>query len=105
MRESFRHDAEDILRRCAGVRRSATTTHSATAVAGAWRADRQPSGDRGGPAPARPGDVRLEGQQHTPAYLGLDAFRVPIHKSGGATAAGRLLDTAVLDTPDPSHSP
>jgi len=75
-----------------------------TEAAGTRLADRQQAGDLVAPTPVPPWDFRLEGQRHTAAYLGLDAFSVPIQKSGGGKAEGRMLYTAVLYTPDKSHS-
>jgi hypothetical protein len=102
--ESFRDGAEDILRRFAGVGLCATTVRSVTEAAGQRLSDRQQSGDVVCPAPARPWDFRVAGHRHTAAYLGLDAFSVPMQKSGGAKADGRMLYTAVLYTPDKSRS-
>lgn len=102
--ESFRDGADDLLRRFAGIRLSAAAVRSATEAAGRRLADRQQSGDLVCPPPARPWDFRLEGHRHTAAYLGLDAFSVPIQKPGGAKAEGRMLYTAVLYTPTKSHS-
>jgi hypothetical protein len=102
--ESFRDGADDILRRFAGVRLSAATVRVATEAAGARLAERQQAGDVVCPTPERPWDFRLEGRRHTVAYLGLDAFSVPQQESGGGPADGRMLYTAVLYTPDKSHS-
>lgn len=49
-------------------------------------------------------DFGVDGHRHTVAYLGLDAFSVPIQLSGGAKAEGRMLYTAILYTPDKSRS-
>lgn len=101
--ESFRDGADDILRRFAGVRLSAATVRAATEAAGERLEERQQAGDIVAP-PGRPWDFSLAGQRHTAAYLGLDAFSVPIQKSGGGKAEGRMLYTAILYTPDKSHS-
>ena len=105
MLESFRDGADDILRRFAGVRLGASTVRAATEAAGAYLAERQQAGDGVCPTPERPWDFRLEGRRPTAAYLGLDAFSVPMQESGGGAAEGRMLSTAVLDTPDKSHRP
>jgi hypothetical protein len=102
--ESFRNGADDILRRFAGVHLSAATVRSATEATGRRLAGRQQSGDLVCPAPGQPWDFRVEGRRHTAAYLGLDAFSVPIQEPGGARAEGRMLYTAVLYTPDKGHS-
>jgi len=102
--ESFRDGAEDILRRFAGVRLSAATVRRATQQAGAALAARQQDGDIVTPQPVPAWDFRLEGQCHTVAYLGLDAFSVPMQQPGGKKADGRMLYTAILYTPDKEHS-
>jgi len=102
--ESFRPGADDILRRLAGVRLSAATVRRATQQAGATLAARQQQGAVVTPRPAPDWDFRLEGQEQTVAYLGLDAFSVPIQQPGGGRAEGRMLYTATLYTPDKKHS-
>lgn len=103
MLESFRDGAEDILRRFAGVRLAAATVRAVTEATGARLAEQQQAGAIVCPAPSRPWDFRVEGKRHTAAYLGLDAFSVPIQESGGGQAEGRMLYTAVLYTPDKSR--
>jgi hypothetical protein len=102
--ESFRDGAEDILRRFAGVRLSAATVRTTTEAAGQRLAHRQQAGDLICPQPPRPWDFHLEGHRHTAAYLGLDAFSVPMQQPGGGKADSRMLYTAVLYTPDKSAS-
>jgi hypothetical protein len=67
-------------------------------------AQRQQQGDIIAPGVPRPWDFSVEGHSHTVAYLGLDAFSVPIQQPGGAKAEGRMLYTAILYTPDKSQS-
>jgi hypothetical protein len=102
--ESFRDGADDILRRFAGVRLSASAVRDATEHAGARLARRQQAGDVVRPRRAAPWDFRLEGRRHTAAFVGLDAFSVPMQKPGGGKAEGRMLYTAALYTPDKSRS-
>jgi hypothetical protein len=102
--ESSRDGADDILRRFGGVRLSAATVRGATAAAGARLLGRQRVGDVVKPEPLPAWDFRLEGRRHTAAYLGLDAFSVPMQEPGGGQAEGRMLYTAVLYTPDKSRS-
>jgi hypothetical protein len=102
--ESFRDGADDILRRFSGIRLSASAVRDATEQAGERLAQRQQAGDVIRPRPAQPWDFRLEGQTHTVAFVGLDAFSVPMQQPGGAKAAGRMLYTAILYTPDKSAS-
>jgi hypothetical protein len=102
--ESFRDGAEDILRRFAGVRLSYSTTRRATQAAGDALAQRQQQGEIAVPQPVPDWDFRVEGHTHTVAYLGLDAFSVPMQEPGGAKAQGRMLYTATLYTPDKSQT-
>jgi hypothetical protein len=102
--ESFRDAADDILRRFGGVRLSAATVRRATQAAGEQLLQQQRRGEVVAPQPDKPWDFSLEGQTHTAAYLGLDAFSVPMQKPGGAKAEHRMLYTAILYTPDKSHS-
>jgi hypothetical protein len=101
--ESFADGADDILRRFRGIRLSAATTRRVTAAAGQRLQQRQRHGDIVRPTATRRWDFRLAGQSRTVAYLGLDAFSVPMQQSGGAAAEGRLLYTAVIYTPDKEH--
>jgi hypothetical protein len=98
--ESFRGGAEDILRRFAGIGLSAGTVRTTTEAAGARLAQRQQAGAPVCPVPERPWDFRLGGRRRTAAYLGLDAFCVPMQRPGGGKAEGRMLYAAVLYTPD-----
>lgn len=102
--ESFRVSADDLLRRFCGVRLCASTVRSATKKAGEKLGQRQQQGDIVAPPSPVPWDFSLEGHSHTVAYLGLDAFSVPIQLSGGAKSEGRMLYTAILYTPDKSSS-
>lgn len=103
MLESFRDGADDILRRFAGVRLSAATVRTATEAAGQRLADRQQAGALVCPTPQPPWDFRLDGRRQSVAYLGLDAFSVPMQQPGGAEADSRMLYTAILYTPDKRH--
>jgi hypothetical protein len=102
--ESFEGGSDDLLRRFAGVRLSESTVRRATEAAGAELAGRQRGGDVVIPPLPRPLDFSIEGHANTAAFLGLDAFSVPIQASGGGKAEGRMIYTAVLYTPDKSHS-
>jgi hypothetical protein len=102
--ESFRDGADDILRRFAGVRLSASTVRRATQQAGQQLAQQQQQGDIATAQPVPAWDFRVEGHCHTAAYLGLDAFCVPMQQPGGNKAEGRMLYTARLYTPDKEHS-
>jgi hypothetical protein len=102
--ESFRDGADDLLRRFAGVRLSGSTVRRVTQAVGEQLQAQQEQGALAIPKPLRPWDFRVEGQAHTVAYLGLDAFSVPIQQPGGKKAEGRMLYTAILYTPDKQRS-
>lgn len=101
---SFRDAADDILRRFCGLRLSASSVEAATEQAGEELAQRQQQGDVVTPHQAQDWDFSVEGHSHTVAYLGLDAFSVPMQKLGGAKQEHRMLYTAVMYTPDKGHS-
>src|SRR5262249_44051228 len=82
----FRDAAEDVLLGLCGIRLGASTVRRVTEQAGAALAERQRHGDVVVPAAAAPWDFTIEGRGHTAAYLGLDAFSVPIQGPGGAKA-------------------
>jgi hypothetical protein len=93
----FRDAAEDL-------RLGASTVRRVTEQAGAVLAARQRQGDVVVPAKPREWDFTIEDHSHTAAYLGLDAFSVPIQGPKGAKADHRMIYTAVLYTPDKSQS-
>jgi hypothetical protein len=100
----FRDAASDILFRFAGVRLGASTARRVTEQEGAALAHRQRRGDVVAPVKALAWDFTIEDHSNTAAYLGLDAFSVPIQGPKGAKAEGRMIYTAVLYTPDKQHS-
>lgn len=100
----FGAGADDLLRRFAAVRLSGPTVRRATEDAGGKLAERQREGDVVTAPLPKPWDFAIEGHAHTAAFLGLDAFSVPIQKSGGGKAEGRMIYAAVLYTPDKSGS-
>jgi hypothetical protein len=102
--ESFRISADDILRRFSRVSLSAATARRATQAAGARLAARQQGGAVATAGPWRAEDFAVAGHRHTVAYLGLDAFSVPMQRPGGGKAEGRMLYTALLYTPDKGRS-
>jgi Uncharacterised protein family (UPF0236) len=102
--ESFRAGAADILKRFLGVRLSASTVRSATAKAGQFLFLKQRAGTIIRPEKMRRWDFRLENSERTVAYLGLDAFSVPMQLSGGKKAEHRMLYTVVMYTPNKKHS-
>lgn len=102
--QSFRDGAEDILRRFAGVRLGASTVRTATEKAGRELAQQQQAGDIAVATPWPKPAFAVPKRRHTAAFVGLDAFSVPMQQPGGGKADRRMLYTAVLYTPDKSHS-
>lgn len=102
--EAFRNGADDILYRFSGIRLSASTVRRACQKAGAELQQRQRQGDVVVPPAVKPWDFRLEDSDATVAYLGLDAFSVPMQQPGGGKAEGRMMYAAVLYTPDKGGS-
>jgi hypothetical protein len=103
--ESFRIGAADILRRFSRVNVSAATARRATQQAGARLAEQQRRGDIAAAGKWKAEDFApQQGQGATVAYLGLDAFSVPMQGKRGAKAEGRMLYTALLYTPDKGRS-
>lgn len=100
----FADAAEDVLRRFAGVRVSASTVLRCTEGAGERLRAQQKEGRMVQPAqaerkwagPREPGQPR--------AYVGLDAFSVPMQGPGAGKAEHRMLYTALLYTPKKEHS-
>jgi hypothetical protein len=102
--ESFRAGADDLLRRFCGLTLSAATTRRATQRAGEAVRQQQAQGTIVTPTPVRPWNFRVKGHRATVAYLGLDAFSVPMQQPDGRAAESRMLYTAILYTPDKSRS-
>jgi hypothetical protein len=97
---SFAHGARDVLRRFTGVRLSAASVRRATEKAGDDLARRQQGGRVVRPQTLRPWDFTVEGHRPSVAYLGLDAFSVPIQGPGAVKAEHRMIYAGVLYTPD-----
>jgi hypothetical protein len=99
----FEDAADDVLRRFTGVRLSASTVLRATEDAGAQLQERLKKGYI--PKPTTPELHWLaerEGEKPA-AYVGLDAFSVPMQGPDGTQADHRMLYTAVLYTPEKEH--
>lgn len=103
--QSFRDGSDDLLRRFAGLNCvSATVVRLATEQAGERLQKQQRQGRMVVPTPREPWDFTIEGHGHTAAFLGLDAFSVPIQLSGGKKADYRMIYTATLYTKDKSRT-
>lgn len=100
----FADAAHDLLQRFAGVRLSASTVLRDTEGEGERLRAQQKAGRMVEPAQPEPHwtDTRESGQPA--AYVGLDAFSVPMQGIGASQAEHRMLYTALLYTPDKEHS-
>jgi hypothetical protein len=100
----FADAAEDVLRRFAGVRVSASTVLRSTEGAGERLRAQHKEGRMVEPTQAEPKwtGPRLAGQPA--AYVGLDAFSVPMQGPGAGKADHRMLYTALLYTPQKEHT-
>lgn len=101
---SFQDSADDLLRRFAGVSVSASVVRLATEQAGQRLQEQQQRGSIVVPNQPQKWDFTIKDHQHTAAFVGLDAFSVPIQLSGGKKAEYRMLYTATLYTPDKSRT-
>lgn len=97
-------EAEDVLRRLTGLRLSASTILRYTEGEGERLRAQLREGRMVVPTQAEPGwSAPREGEQPR-AYLGLDAFSVPMQGPKAMAAEHRMLYTARLYTPDKRHS-
>jgi hypothetical protein len=101
---SFQDASDDLLRRFCGVHVSSSVVRLATEEAGRRLHQRQQQGQIVRPDQGRPWDFTLEARTQTAAFLGLDAFSVPMQRPGGNKAEHRMLYTATLYTPDKKHT-
>jgi hypothetical protein len=100
----FADAAQDVLQRFAGVRVSASTVLRCTEGEGERLRAQQKEGRMVEPTHAEPKwrAPRAEGQPA--AYVGLDAFSVPMQGPGAGKAEHRMLYTALLYTPQKEHT-
>jgi hypothetical protein len=95
----FADAAQDVLKRFSGVRTSASTVLRCTEASGERLRSQQKEGRMVKPTSASAWPApRQEGQPK--AYIGLDAFSVPMQGPGAGKAEHRMLYTALLYTPD-----
>jgi hypothetical protein len=100
----FDDAARDILHRFAGVRISASTVLRCTEGAGERLRAQQKDGRMVQPAqPERDWTAARAGELPA-AYVGLDAFSVPMQGPGAGRAEHRMLYTALLYTPNKKHT-
>jgi hypothetical protein len=100
----FADAAEDVLRRCAGVRVSASTVLRCTQGQGERLRAQQKQGRMVAPARAEPQWTAERPAGQPAAYVGLDAFSVPMQGVQAGKAEHRMLYTALLYTPQKEHT-
>jgi len=100
----FADAAQDVLRRFAGVRVSASTVLRCTEGEGERLRAQQKEGRMVRPAQAEPHWTAARTAGQPAAYVGLDAFSVPMQGPGASQAEHRMLYTALLYTPEKEHS-
>jgi hypothetical protein len=101
---SFADAAEDVRKRCAGVRVSASTVLRCTEAAGERLRAQPKEGRMVPPTQAEPKWTAPRAEEQPAASSGLDAFRVPMQGPGASQAEQRMLSTALLYTPQKEHT-
>ncbi|WP_088258802.1 hypothetical protein [Fimbriiglobus ruber] len=102
-RAPFADAAEDIVRRYTGVRLSASTVLRCTEAEGERLRAQLRQGRMVQPIVTEPGWTKPREGQEPAAYVGLDAFSVPMQGAGTGPADHHMLYTAVVYTPDKKH--
>jgi hypothetical protein len=100
----FADAAEDVLKRFAGVRLSASTVLRTTEGEGERLRAQCKDGRMVEPARAEPKWTAPREAGQPAAYVGLDAFGVPMQGLRAGKAEHRMLYTALLYTPDKKHT-
>jgi hypothetical protein len=100
----FADAAQDVLQRFAGVRVSASTVRRCTEAAGERLRAQQQEGRMVQPAQAEPQRVAPREAGQPTAYVGRDAFSVPLQGPGARQADQRMLYMALLYTPPKEHA-
>jgi hypothetical protein len=96
--------AEDVLRRFARVRLSASTVLRCTEGEGERLRAQNKEGRMVQPSQPEPGWTAERETDQPAAYVGLDAFSVPMQGPGAGPAEHRMMYTALLYTPDKKHT-
>ncbi len=100
----FADAAEDLLQRFAGVRLSASTVLRDTEGEGERLRAQQKGGRMVTPVQPEPHWAGLREAAQPAAYVGLDAFSVPMQGLRAGKAEHRMLYTALLYTPGKEHT-
>ena len=100
----FADAAEDVLKRFSGVRLSASTVLRTTEGEGERLRAQLKEGRMVEPTRAEPKWTKPREDEQPAAYVGLDAFSVPMQGLRAGKAEHRMLYTALLYTPEKEHS-
>jgi Uncharacterised protein family (UPF0236) len=100
----FADAAEDVLKRFSGVRVSTSTVLRCTEGAGERLRAQQKDGRMVEPTHVESKWTAPREEGKPAAYVGLDAFSVPMQGAGASKAEHRMLYTALLYTPDKEHT-
>lgn len=100
----FADAAEDVLQRFAGVRLSASTVLRCTEAHGERLRAQHKEGRMVQPIQAEPKWTAAREGNEPAAYVGLDAFSVPMQGVQASKAEHRMLYTALLYTPAKEHT-
>jgi hypothetical protein len=100
----FADAAEDVLKRFAGVRLSPSTVLRCTEAAGERLRAQQKEGRMAKPTQVEPKWTAAREAGQPAAYVGLDAFSVPMQGVQASKAEHRMLYTALLYTPEKEHA-
>jgi hypothetical protein len=100
----FADASHDILKRFAGVRLSPSTVLRSTEAAGERLRAQQKEGRMVQPLQAEPKWTAARPAGQPTAYVGLDAFSVPMQGVQASQAEHRMLYTALLYTPHKEHT-
>jgi hypothetical protein len=100
----FADAANDVLKRFAAVRLSASTVLRSTEAAGERLRAQQKEGRMVQPTQAEPKWLAPRDDGQPAAYVGLDAFSVPMQGVQASKAEHRMLYTALLYTPKKEHT-
>lgn len=100
----FSDAAQDVLKRFAGVRVSASTVLRCTEGEGERLRAQHKEGRMVEPTQAEPKWTAPREEGQPAAYVGLDAFSVPMQGVQASKAEHRMLYTALLYTPQKDHT-
>ena len=100
----FQDASDDLLRRFANVRLSASTVLRCSEATGERLRAQNKEGRMVQPTQPEPGWTAARQPDQPAAYVGLDAFSVPMQGPGAIQAEHRMLYTALLYTPDKAHT-